>query len=297
MLSAPNLDKNRHNEIIVLIGGANGIGKATVGQFHSQGAQVVFGDISETSGTSLAASLESSHNPALFFRTDVTIYKDIVALFKKALALHGHIDHAVCIVGTTDSDTLVDSRLSPEAVEIEPDTHTLDVNLRGPCYFCRVATVFLQQGREGPAADRSIILMGSVAGLTDAPFMPMYGSSKHGVMGLMRALRHQLRETAGIRINVVCPWMTDTALAAVVKDAWLEQRLPWNKPEDVAKVVVDVAKDMEIHGSALFMEGGRVWEVQAKLDQMEEQWMGESRGEFVRGSTFFRDLIKKMKYR
>lgn len=82
----------------------------------------------------------------------------------------------------------------------EPDIDdSLDVNLRAPILFSRIASVYLRQqcprhqnGDSNTAetpANKSLTLVSSVAGFTEAPGLAVYSAGKHGVYGLMRALR------------------------------------------------------------------------------------------------------------
>lgn len=80
---------------------------------------------------------------------------------------------------------------------------SLDVNLRAPILFSRIASVYLRQQpphqngngttttttEGGTAANKSLTLVSSVAGFTEAPGLAVYSAGKHGVYGLMRALR------------------------------------------------------------------------------------------------------------
>jgi NAD(P)-dependent dehydrogenase (short-subunit alcohol dehydrogenase family) len=70
----------------------------------------------------------------------------------------------------------------------------LDVNLKGPVYFARLASVYLRQPGVGEnagavAGDKSLTFTSSVAAFREDPGLYVYTASKHGVMGLMRVLR------------------------------------------------------------------------------------------------------------
>ena len=172
-------------KVIVLTGGANGIGAATLRLLHALGATIVFGDYDVVNAEKLLAELNSSSNTITFERTNVTVYADNLALFKAALSQHGRIDHAISIAGVGESGTWISPTLSIADIESAPASTTLDINLLGPCYFTRIASVYLSQiGTEG--RDKSITLMSSIAGLKDAPHLPIYSASKHGIIGLMR---------------------------------------------------------------------------------------------------------------
>lgn len=77
----------------------------------------------------------------------------------------------------------------------EPDIDdSLNVNLKGPILFSRLASVYLRQPplndkSSTAAANKTLTLVSSVAGFTEAPGLAIYSAGKHGVYGLMRALR------------------------------------------------------------------------------------------------------------
>lgn len=151
----------------------------------------------------------------------------------------------------------------------------MDINLRGILYFARIASVYLRQNRT-ENADRSIILVSSVAGFKESPGLFVYQAAKHGVLGIMRALRKYLPYQAHhLRVNAVCPWMTTTAMVKGIQDAWLKAGLPANTPMDVAKIIAGLITDSKVNGASMYVEGGRGWEIEANLDRLEPQWLGE----------------------
>lgn len=136
--------------------------------------------------------------------------------------------------------------------------------------------MYLRQSR--PAnTDRSITLFSSLAGFKESPGLFIYQTSKHGILGLMRALRLYLSNSPvhNIRVNVVCPWMTATGMADGVCEGWVKAGLPLNTPLDVAKVTAGLLVDSSLNGKAMYVEGGRAWEIEGNLDRLEPQWLGE----------------------
>ena len=85
---------------------------------------------------------------------------------------------------------MFDPSLTLETVQEEPkkSISIVDVNLKGPLYFSRIAAVYLRQGKGG-GQDKSLTLVSSVAGFREDPGLYVYIASKHGVLGLMRSLR------------------------------------------------------------------------------------------------------------
>lgn len=60
-----------------------------------------------------------------------------------------------------------------------------------------------------------------------------------------------------------------------VRDAWHKAQLPINAPLDVGKVMAGVVCDPTLNGKAMYVEGGRAWEIEGNIDRLEPQWLGE----------------------
>lgn len=121
-----------------------------------------------------------------------------------------------------------------------------------------------------------MILISSVAGFKETPSLFVYQAAKHGVLGLLRSLRQYLPYQAHrLRVNAVCPWMTDTVLTKGIRDAWVNAGMPVNVPMDVARIIVGLMVDSQLNGTSMYVEGGRGWEIEANLDRLEPQWLGE----------------------
>lgn len=244
----PPLDALK-DKVIVITGGASGMAADLVRLCHSHGTHVFFGDIIVEDGKAVEAELTSLGRPnhARFVPFDATSYEDNLRLFDTAYRTCGRVDHAVSAAGVTESGDLTDPGLTLESVREEPSRATmrvLDINLTGPLYFSRIASVYLRQpALDGKAstdvADKSLILVSSIAGITEAPGLPVYSSAKHGVVGLMRSLRCTLikAEPTRIRTNAILPWMTKTRMVKGVERGWAEAGLPTNEPMDVARIM------------------------------------------------------------
>lgn len=150
----------------------------------------------------------------------------------------------------------------------------MDVTLNGCLYVARIASVYLRQNRP-ENADRSITLISSIAGFKESPGLFVYQAAKHGVLGLMRALRQYLPFSHQLRVNAVCPWMTTTGMVKGIQDGWFKAGLPVNTPMDVAKITAGLLVEPELNGKSMYVEGGRGWEIEGNLDRLEPQWLGE----------------------
>lgn len=306
----PEALRELKDKVVVLTGGSTGIGAATVRILHSAGAHVVFGDINTSAAESLISSL-GEESKVTFVCCNAAKYQDNVALFKAAFQKFGRVDHAIANAGLQERPGWFDVEMSIEDVEKEPSTAVLDVNLTGVLYFSRIACAYLSQG---PSRDRSLTLLSSLAGFEETPGLFVYQASKHGVLGLMRALRLYTPKVFGVRVNAVCPWMTRTGMVAGIEKGWEKAGLPINEPEDVAKIVVGLAsaspsaalamlKNVEseggsgrgldgafntagyawgeaesrdgINGRAIYVEGGKGWDAEEGLAYTQPYWLGK----------------------
>lgn len=64
-------------------------------------------------------------------------------------------------------------------------------------------------------------------------------------------------------------------MAGGTQNAWINADLPLNSPMDVAIVTAGLLVDPQLNGKSMFVEGGRAWEIEANIDRLEPQWLGE----------------------
>lgn len=267
-------------KVVVISGGARGIGAATVSQCYHAGAHVVHGDWDEVGGAKLDEELASraglNDGTTNFVKTDVTSYDSVLGLFKYAFAEFGKIDIAISNAGITEVGNWFDPKLDLESITEKPSTKVIDVNLVGCLYFSRIAAVYLRQ-HANSSSNKSLVLVSSTAGFKETPGLFVYQASKHGVLGLMRSLRLYLPKASGanVRVNAICPWMTNTGMVDGIREDWFKEGLPVNQPEDVARIMIEVAVDEKLNGTAVFVEGGRGWDIEEGIDRTEPQWLGE----------------------
>ena len=81
----------------------------------------------------------------------------------------------------------------------------IQLNTIGSIYSARIGMHYLRRNPEGG----DIVLMSSIIGFSETEDLVPYTTSKHGVVGIMRGLHLQAAKE-GIRVNVVCPWVTRT---------------------------------------------------------------------------------------
>ncbi|KAL2007441.1 hypothetical protein VTN00DRAFT_8879 [Thermoascus crustaceus] len=308
------------DKAVVITGGAQGIGAATVTQLFHAGAHVFHGDLDVEKGTLLDETLKSSlrpleqtngycsghasghgHGSVQFLKVDVRDYESQLALFDAALEKHGRVDMAIYCAGVGDRF----GWFGPDALDLKsvreiptPVANVVDINLTGTLYFVRLALAYLKHtsttttknhhldnpilsspvpngnSPSSSSLSKSITLVSSSAGFKGFPGLFAYSASKHGVLGLMRSLRPHSRSVFGVRINTICPTLTDTRMLNGLKAECERNNIHMNTAEEVARVIVQVATDQKEHGKAVYMAGGRALDVEEGIERLEGEWLG-----------------------
>ncbi|CVK96630.1 related to 3-hydroxyacyl-CoA dehydrogenase [Fusarium mangiferae] len=256
-------------KVIIVTGGATGIGRALVQLAHDHGAKVAACDVNIEAGEELEQQLPTDF---LFKKCDVSIWKDVIEFFQETYQRFGTIDTVISNAAINKVENLddLDATDITDGEELrEPDLSVLKVNMIGTWYVTRCAIHFF---RKHPETRSQLVLFGSVASYFDTPPLYTYCASKAGVLGLFRALRTQTVKY-NISVNMIAPWMTLTDMVTDhVKKVWGD--LPANTPLDVAKASLLCVVRPEINGKAFLINGGKFTEVEDKLDETQAVWLG-----------------------
>jgi NAD(P)-dependent dehydrogenase (short-subunit alcohol dehydrogenase family) len=182
-------DQSQHTQPVAIVTGATaGIGAATARALHAAGYHV-FGTYRK---------LPSARIPAVeYVACDVTSDPAVGAAVREVLAKAGRIDllvnnAGVGLVGAAEESSL------------EQAKSIFDVNLFGVIRMTNAVLPVMRRQRSG-----RIVNISSVMGLIPAPFLTLYGSSKHAVEGYSQSLDHEVRGS-GIRVVLVQPGYTRT---------------------------------------------------------------------------------------
>ncbi len=234
------------DKVIVVTGGAAGIGLASVKLLAAESATVVMADLSEERLQTESENLSAGGFSVLPIAVDVSSAGSVEAMTAAVLDRYGTIDILVNNAG-------IGLFKGVEEESFEEWTRMLNVNLTG-VQLCS-ASVFSIMKKNGGG---KIINMGSLGGQVGGMrTSPGYVASKAGVMGLTKSYaRHGARW--GITANSVSPGLieTDMARGLYSPDATLLGRL--GKPEDVAKVVLFLASHLSdyLTGTTIDVNGG-----------------------------------------
>jgi|SRR6266540_3731744 len=124
-----------------------------------------------------------------------------------------------------------------DVAELEEDQYRriLGANVDGVVYGVRRMARVMEPGS-------AIVVTASLAGLTTIEIDPVYGGTKHFVVGFVRSVAPQLAER-GITINAVCPGIVDTPILGETRDRVVAAGIDMLQPAEVAEAIVTAARD------------------------------------------------------
>jgi NAD(P)-dependent dehydrogenase (short-subunit alcohol dehydrogenase family) len=211
------------NKVILITGGAGGIGSHLARDFSSLGARMVLLDISQKRLDSVISELSGSDH--LGIALDLTDRSAIAQAISQVTSHYGHVDVLIPNAAITTTDRF-DVR-SIESIEYE-----LDINLRSPLVIIRSCMDLLKQSK-----DPRIVTTVSLGGIFPLGETPLYTISKFGLRGAMLSLSLDLA-AKGIKAGSVMPSATDTPMLqreAVEGGNSLQFMDPPQKTADVVK--------------------------------------------------------------
>jgi 3-oxoacyl-[acyl-carrier protein] reductase len=247
------------NKVVLVTGGAAGIGKATADRFAEAGAKVVICDVKQEAGEAAARSLGPD---ARFYQVDVTNRAAVQAWMEQVVAAYGRIDVLVNNAGVTRDATLVkvqEGKLVKQMPEADFDL-VVGINLKGVFNCTQAAVPFMIAQGGGVVLNAS-----SVVGLYGNFGQTNYVATKAGVIGMTRVWARELGRN-NVRVNAVCPGFTATEMVMKMPEKVLDGmkgHTPLGRlaqPRDIANAYYFLASDEAsfITGAVLSVDGGLV---------------------------------------
>ena len=242
--------------VVLVTGGATGIGESIVRHFARQGAQVAFCDIQDEATERLLREVsgETGMSPT-YFHCDLTDVSALQRGVEDVLRALGTVDVLVNNAGN-------DQRHAMEEVTPEFWDHSIATNLRPQFFLIKAVVPAMRRTGRG-----SIINMSSIAWVIPSKGLPVYITAKAAIVGLTRTMAHELG-TDNIRVNAVLPgaivterqkrlWYTPEYKAEILSNQALKRDI---LPEDVARLVLFLAADdsSAITNQSYVVDGGWV---------------------------------------
>jgi 3-oxoacyl-[acyl-carrier protein] reductase len=236
--------------VVVVTGAASGMGRATASVFAADGARVACLDLDGDRAGAVAGEIGGQAWPV-----DVADPAQVVGVVGAVRDAIGPIDILVNNAGVS-----LPAPLDSDGAAYEASwERTMAVNLAAYQRFGRACLADLARDGQG-----RIVNVASTEGLGASRFLSAYTASKHGVIGLTRAMAVELGPR-GVTVNCVCPGPIRTGMTAVIpdeaKDKFARRKVPlrrYGDPEEVAHAILSLALPASsyVTGAVLAVDGG-----------------------------------------
>lgn len=240
-------------KVAVVTGAAGGIGAATARRLGDEGASVLCLDVQADAIEATASAITEAGGTAVARVVDVRDSGQCSDAIAAAVSAWGRLD-ALCNVAG-----VLHARHSTEESD-EGWRKILSVNLDGPFFLSRAALPHLLETKG------AIVNVSSTAGVMGQAYMAAYCASKHGVIGMTKALAIEYARK-GLRVNAVCPGGVATAMTQEID---FPEDVNWHlvmranitdsgqPPESVAAAITWLASDEAayVNGSVLSVDTG-----------------------------------------
>ncbi len=250
------------DKVVLVSGGANGIGRSVAEQFAKEGAKVAIWDLADEAGEQLAAEINDRNEKALYRHVNVTQSDDVDAAVEDLVEEWGKIDILINNAGILRDSQLVkvkDGELQKRMTD-EMFDMVIDVNLRGVFICTRAVAPHMIKQKGGVVLNAT-----SVVGLYGNFGQTNYVATKSGVIGMTKVWARELGRY-GVRVNAIAPGFIATEMVMAMPEKILDgmkQHTPLGRlgePQDIADAYAFLASDQAsfISGTVLSVDGGIV---------------------------------------
>jgi NAD(P)-dependent dehydrogenase (short-subunit alcohol dehydrogenase family) len=190
------------NEVIIVTGGAGGIGSEICRGLAADKFRVMIADYAKDAAEKVAAEIRRSGGEASAIQVDVSNTQSVAAMMDQSIAQLGAVDYVFCGAGVMDRIAVVDM---PE----EEWDRVMRINLKGVFLCSQAAAKHMIPKKKG-----RILSIASGRGVAGQPRAAHYAASKAGVIAFTKSLAMELAPH-NITVNAVCPGATDTPMSRI----------------------------------------------------------------------------------
>lgn len=246
--------KRFENQVALISGGADGLGKGIARRIAMEGGTVALFDINKNLLDATVAELRQYNNSVDGLVVDISSENEVRQAIKEIVTKYGKLDimvNSAGIVGPTNTK-ITDYK-------VEDYDKIYSINLRGTFLMTKYAIKAMEPNNYG-----RILLLASIAGKEGNPFMVGYSSMKAGVIGLVKGIGKEYAET-GITVNGLAPAVIKTAMndnTSIEQLAYMTSKIPMKRlgtVEEVASIAAwIVSKESSFTTGFIFdISGGR----------------------------------------
>jgi 3-hydroxyacyl-CoA dehydrogenase / 3-hydroxy-2-methylbutyryl-CoA dehydrogenase len=238
----------------IVVGGASGLGEATVRALHAKGAITTIADVNAEKGQALASELGLE-----FVSCDVREEAQVQVAVEQAAASSGGLRIAVCCAGTGWAQKLAGSK-GPHP--LMPFETILQINLIGTFNVLRFAATAMIANEPLEDGERGVCVnTASIAAYDGQVGQIAYSASKGGVVGMTLPAARDLAQY-GVRVNTIAPGLFDTPLLAALPQEAREklgagvpfpQRL--GQPPEYAQLACQLIENRMLNGETIRLDG------------------------------------------
>lgn len=244
--------KKFEGKVLVVTGGASGIGKATALLLAENGANVAVVDLNLEAGQAACKEIEALGTKACAYQCDVSNYDSVAATAEKIAADFGRIDILFNNAG-------IAPRGNVDTMSAGQWDKVISICLNSMFYMTKACAAYLK------ASKGNIVNTGSDCSIHAEPNLAAYCAAKGGVLMMTKSLALDFKPF-GVRVNCVCPGDLETplnmdALRASGTDVDTLDKTDWQKPIDIAKAVMYFADNFndQVSGNFLSVRGVNQW--------------------------------------
>jgi len=244
------------NQVVLVTGGASGLGGATAEMIVAAGGRVVIADVNEDVGKTAAARLGAS---ARFVKTDVTSESDVQRAVRSTIEELGGLTGVVNAAGVGPAARVI-GKEGP--MPLEQFARVIQINLIGTFNVIRLASAAMQANTPLETGERGVIVnTASVAAYEGQIGQAAYSASKGGVVSMTLPIARELARV-GIRVVTIAPGIFDTPMLAAMPESVREslgQQVPFpsrlGRPQEYAALVRHIFENEMLNGEVIRLDG------------------------------------------
>jgi NAD(P)-dependent dehydrogenase (short-subunit alcohol dehydrogenase family) len=239
----------------IVVGGASGLGEATVRALHARGADVTIADVNADKGMALAGELGDRTQ---FVSCDVSDESQVEAAVARAAESAAGLRISVCCAGVGWAERTASKR-GPH--QLMPFETVLRINLIGTFNALRFAAATMN-GNDPIDDERGVCInTASIAAFDGQIGQIAYSASKGGIVGLTLPAARDLA-SRGIRVLTIAPGTFDTPLLGALPEESREQlgaAIPFpsrlGRPDEFAALALHIVENQMLNGETIRLDG------------------------------------------